>query len=211
MEYDEFDSYACHVLVRHKASGVVAGCTRLIPTRPEDPAAPLPLEKYCRDSLNIKYLDSLNLPRLSISEASRLAISSQFRRRRGEQESRFGISGKRNYSLEELRTFPLVSVAISLATTALTELLERPCMLAMMEPFLPRLLRRVGYNFVQVGRNTDYHGMRAAYYVETRSVLENLRPELVDLYSEIRGRLGAFSGQPNHQSCASTRLAASNL
>ena len=210
MEYDEFDSYACHVLVRHKSSGVIAGCTRLIPTKPEDPSAPLPLERYCRDSLDTEYLDSLNLPRHAISEASRLAISSQFRRRRGEQESRYGISENREYSLNELRTFPLVSVSISLATTALTEVLQRPSMLAMMEPFLPRLLRRIGYDFIKVGRYTDYHGKRAAYYVETESVLENLRPELVNLYSEIRRRLDVFSDCQDRKSHAKIRLVASN-
>ena len=84
-------------------------------------------------------------------------------------------------------------MSISLATTALTELTGRPYMFAMMEPSLPRLLHRIGYNFEQVGETTDYHGKRAAYLQETNAVLQNLRPELRDLYCEIRKSLVEFA------------------
>ena len=62
-------------------------------------------------------------------------------------------------------------------------------MFAMMEPFFPRLLHRIGYNFIKVGADIDYHGNRAAYFVETGSVLQNLSPELFELYKSIRETL----------------------
>ena len=193
MEHDEYDSYALNVLVQHKSSGLAAGCTRLITTDPANTDAPLPIEKYCRDSLNIDYLNGLNLSRQSICEASRLSVARNFRRRPGESKTRYGCLESLGFSLHEQRTFPLISVSISLATTALTELTAHPFMFAMMEPSLPRLLHRIGYNFKQVGDITDYHGKRAAYLQETNAVLQNLKPELRDLYREIRNSLREFT------------------
>lgn len=196
MERDEYDSKALHVLVRHKTTGLAAACTRLITTDPSNSATPLPLERYCKHSLNIDYLNKLNLPRRSICEASRLSVNKYFRRRHGRHgrgETHYGNIESLEFSEQEQRTFPFISVSISLATTALTELTDRPYMFAMMEPFLPRLLQRIGYNFEQVGEITDYHGKRAAYLQETSAVLQNLRPELRDLYCEIRKSLAGFA------------------
>ena len=92
-------------------------------------------------------------------------------------------------SFQEQRTYPLISVSTALATTALTELTDRRNMFAMMEPFFPRLLQRIGYNFTKVGADITYHGNRAAYFVETGSVLQNLSPELFELYKSIRNSL----------------------
>jgi len=193
MEHDEYDAYALNVLVQHKSTGMAAGCTRLITTDPANADAPLPIERYCSDSLNINYLNDLNLSRQSICEASRLSVARNFRRRRGESKTRYGCLESLGFSPHEQRTFPLISVSIALATTALTELTGRHFMFAMMEPSLPRLLQRIGYNFEQVGDMTDYHGKRAAYLQETNAVLQNLKPELRDLYSEIRKRLWEFA------------------
>jgi len=192
MEHDEYDSYALNVLIRHKATRQAAGCTRLITTDPSNADAPLPIEKHCSDSLNINYLNDLNLARQSICEASRLSVAKNFRRRRGEAKTRYGCLESLGLSPQEQRTFPLISVSLSLATTALTELSGRPFMFAMMEPSLPRLLQRIGYNFDQVGDITDYHGKRAAYLQETSAVVQNLKPELRDLYCEIRNSLRTF-------------------
>jgi len=190
MESDEYDRFAKHVLVVHNSSGLAAGCTRLVPTNPAtNTSIQLPLEKNCSKSLNRHYLDELRIPRHSICEASRLCVSKSFRRRSGESASRLGDINSLDLNLQEERTFPLISVSISLATTALTELTNHPYMFAMMEPFLPRLLRRIGYNFIQVGTEIDYHGIRAAYLVETNSVLQNLKPELHNLYNAIREKL----------------------
>jgi N-acyl amino acid synthase of PEP-CTERM/exosortase system len=193
MERDEYDSQALHVLVRHKNSGLAAGCTRIITPDPSNAAALLPVERYCSGSLDADYLDNLNLSRQSICEASRLSVSNIYRRRHGESRSRYGSLEHLGFSPQEQRTFPLISVSISLATTALTELTGHPYMFAMMEPSLPRLLQRIGYNFKQVGVITNYHGKRAAYLQETSAVLENLRPELRDLYCEIRKSLKTFA------------------
>jgi len=189
MEQDEYDKQALHVLVRHKSTGLAAGCTRLIKTTPVGPHRLLPFEKACKGKLDLACIDSLELPRNSICESSRFSVHSNFRRRHGESGSRYGDMTSLDSGFHEQRTFPLISVSTALATTALTELTDRPNMFAMMEPFFPRLLHRIGYNFIKVGADIDYHGNRAAYFVETGSVLQNLSPELFELYKSIRETL----------------------
>jgi len=190
MESDEYDPYAMHVLVKHNESGEFAGTSRLVLANQGKTDIQLPLEKYCSESLNQDYLDELDLPRHFICEASRLCVHRNFRRRAGDSKSGSGFTD--SFSLNEKRTFPLIATSISLATTALTELTCHPYMFAMMEPFLPRLLHRIGYNFIQVGAIIDYHGKRAAYYVETNSVLENLKPEIKTLYEAIHKSLSVL-------------------
>ena len=173
MEHDEYDEQSFHVLVKHNATELAAGCTRLIQTADANPSRLLPFEKICKGSLDLAYISNLGIPRHSICDASRF----------------FGDITSLTSSSQELRTFPLISLSIALATTALTELTHRPYMYAMMEPFLPRLLHRIGYNFIKVSPDIAYHGNRAAYVVKTSSVLANLQPELFELYKTIRNRL----------------------
>mgnify|MGYP001827437686 FL=1 len=191
-ETDEYDSYSLHALVRHKASGLGAGCTRIIPADPNGRLNQLPIERLYPGNPEICNPSGQKIPRHSICEASRLCVHGQFRRRHGESSSRLGNINSLHCSPQELRTFPLISVSVSLATTALTELTGRPYMFAMMEPYLPRLLRRIGYEFIQAGDEMDYHGNRAGYYVETGSVLRNFRPEFMDLYCGIRQTLAVL-------------------
>ena len=189
MEQDAFDKQSLHVLVRHKSTGLVAACSRLIQTADVNPNRPLPFEIACNVKLDRDYINSLDLPRHTICEASRFSVHSNFRRRHGESRSRFGDITALDSSSIEQRTYPLISVSTALATTALTELTDRPNMFAMMEPFLPRLLHRIGYDFTKVGANISYHGNRAAYFVKTDSVLQNLPPTLLEMYQSIRNSL----------------------
>jgi N-acyl amino acid synthase of PEP-CTERM/exosortase system len=56
---------------------------------------------------------------------------------------------------------------------------------AMMNPALPRLLRRLGIEFCQIGLAVDYHGTRAPYFT-TRGYNESgLIPRLRKRYKEI--------------------------
>jgi len=189
MESDRYDPYSLHVLVKHKSSGLAAGCTRIIPAGSNDEFKPLPIENLYTEILNIYHPANRAVPRHSICEASRLCVHSSFRRRHGESATRLGDVQSLHSSQLEHRTFPLISVSIALSTTALTELSQRPYMFAMMEPFLPRLLHRIGYNFIQAGAELDYHGKRAGYFVETASVLKKLHPVYLELYQAIREEL----------------------
>lgn len=188
-EKDEFDAAALHALVMHKASGLPAGCVRLVsPTGPED-SDPLPFEKNCADSLDDSFVQGLDLDRSSVCEISRLAVDGVFRRRAGERVTRFGEVEGLDCSHQERRTFSMIAIACFLASTALTDIAGRTNVFAMMEPFLPRLLKRSGIVFRRAGADIDYHGQRAPYFITTESAVENMRPDLKELYTEIHRRI----------------------
>ncbi len=188
LEKDEYDDHSLACLISHRTSGMPAGCVRLVPAMDEEP---LPLEKYCGEALDRDFLNGLALDRATLCEISRLAVDGAFRRRAGEAVTRFGEVEALGCSEQERRTFPLIAVAAFLASTALTEVSGRTNVLAMMEPFLPRLLKRSGILFQRAGQDIEYHGRRAPFFITTASALEKMRPDLRELYDDIHARIKA--------------------
>lgn len=191
LEKDEYDQSSRHCLIIHRGSGLPAGCVRLVPALGPPALEPLPLEKYCSASLDYELIDRLNLDRSSVCEISRLAVDTTFRRRTGETLTRYGEINGLYVSAQEQRTFSLIAVACFLAATALTEIDDRTNVFAMMEPFLPRMMHRSGIDFQRVGKEMDYHGIRAPYFITTQSALLNMHRDLLDLYHWIKQSLGA--------------------
>lgn len=179
-EIDEFDDHSLHCLITHRKSEIPAGCVRLVPTTGFNFIDPLPFEKHCSESLDSEFIKDLHLERQTVCEISRLAVDGIFRRRTGETLTRFGDI--LSFTDQEKRTFSLIAVAAFLASTALTELSGRTNVFAMMEPFLPRLLKRSGILFHRAGSDIDYHGIRAPYFIKTQSALDNMDPDLKTLY-----------------------------
>ena len=191
-EKDEYDEKSVHCLITHRLSGIPAACVRMVPTPREHPESALPFEKHCSDSLDRRAIAELALDRQHVCEVSRLAVDRNFRRRPGEHSTRLGNTSQFGLTADERRTFPFIATAAYLAATALTRQLDRQNVFAMMEPFLPRLLRRGGIFFHRVGADTDYHGTRAAYFTQTRDVLDTMPEEIRDLYLVIEKQL--FNG-----------------
>lgn len=189
LEVDEYDEYSRHCLIVHRSSGIPAGCVRMVPALGESEIKPLPLEKYCRASLDWNEIDKLRLDRSTVCEISRLAVDGAFRRRTGETLTRFGEINGLSVTAQEQRSFSLIAVACFLAATALTEMDKRTNVFAMMEPFLPRLMHRSGIDFRRVGKDVDYHGIRAPYFITTDSALVNMHADLVCLYQWIKNNL----------------------
>ncbi len=192
MEIDEYDDDSLHCLITHKSTKTPAACVRLVPKFGKKVIKELPFEKYCAESIDFEKIKELNLDQTKECEISRLAVDGQFRKRKKEQKTRFGNVDLENISKEEERSFLLIAVAAFFSAIALTELSNKTNMFAMMEPFLPRLLNRSGLFFQKVGDNIDYHGMRAPYFLTTQSALDNIRPELLDLYFWIHKELGVL-------------------
>ncbi len=182
IEFDEYDPQSTHCLITHKPSGRPAGCVRMVPTYASEVRDPLPFEKYCADSLDRDFLDELSPPREHMCEISRLAVDGQFRKRAGEKSNRCGITEEFQSTEEERRTFPLIAVSAFLASTALTNLTSRTSVFMMTEPFLPRLLSRSGIVVQRAGRDVDYHGIRAPYFITADAAARGLKGDLKDLY-----------------------------
>lgn len=187
-EKDEYDDISMHCLITHKSSGKSAGCVRLVPALESASDFLLPLERYCQSSLDKPFIEDLHLDRRKVCELSRLAVDETFRRRPGEKLTRFGGMNGLDCSATEQRTFSLIAVSAFVAAIALTDLCGRNSVFAMMEPFLPRLLKRSGIYFVRSGKDMNYHGIRAAYFLDAHcgdSVNDDLKP----LYDWIRAQL----------------------
>ena len=197
LEIDEFDAQSLHCLIIHKETGRTAGCVRLVSACEDNENGLLPFEKFCKQSLNDEMIDNDILQISTKCEISRLAVDGAFRRRLGEKATRFGEIDSIDWTKHEQRTFSLIAVAGFLAATALTALTHKNNVFAMMEPFLPRLLKHSGIVFQRVGSDMDYHGIRAPYFITTQIALENLSPDLKVMYDWIYSQIEVAFNQHN--------------
>lgn len=187
IERDTFDAQSLHNLVTHKATNTPAGCVRLVLANDDEL---LPFEKFCSKSLEGEFFEQNTVPREGISEISRLAVDTQFRRRTGERATRYGGGLEvADISKQEQRTFPVIAVACYLGAMVAGNASGRNCAFAMMEPYLPRLLRRSGISTLKVGKELDYHGIRAPYYMTLEDAINGMNSELREFYEEIQRRM----------------------
>jgi len=190
-ETDEFDEHSLHCLIIHKATERAAGCVRLVPVDINYEEGLLPLEKFCKESLDLELIDSYQIKRNTVCEISRLAVDGAFRRRPGETATRFGGIDSIDCTKNEQRTFSLIALSAFLAGGALTYITHKTNVFAMMEPFLPRLLKRTGIVFDRVGSDMDYHGIRAPYFVTPQSAMDNIQPDIKDMYEWVYKQIEA--------------------
>jgi N-acyl amino acid synthase of PEP-CTERM/exosortase system len=208
LETDEFDANSSHCLITHKASGLPAGCARLVHV---DEQSQMPMEKFCGSAINEEIIRSFDGRRNTICEFSRLGVDGAFRRRTGEHMSRFGEISSLDITKREQRTFSLIAISTILAAFAMSDRIGRPHCFAMMEPFLPRLLLRSGIVVHSAGDEIEYHGTRAPYYFETFSTVGGMAEEMREFYEAIRAgfaQSGAVgSNNPTAKTTASRVIA----
>jgi len=189
MEFDEFDARSLHCLITHRATGLPAGCVRLVSTMDNGTRFLLPMERFCHESIDSKSREKMTRERLQICEISRLAVDGTFRRRNGEWRNKLGLRGATDVSHQEERAFSIIAISGVLAGTALAEITGRGNIYAMMEPYLPRLLRRSGLYFSRAGKLVDYHGLRAPFHIHIDSILANIHADLRALYDAIYAQI----------------------
>lgn len=185
METDAFEDQSIHCLVIHRASGVAAGCVRLVTVEAD---TTMPMEDHCHDSLDQDFFGQLKNRRATMAEISRLAVDSQFRRRRGESETRFGNTASLHFAAREERTFSLIAVSLFLAAAAAADIVKRPDCFAIMEPFLPVILRRTGIVVKRVGDDFDFKGVRAPYYLNITEAIRAAPSELSLCFDVVRSQ-----------------------
>ncbi|MCG5497652.1 PEP-CTERM/exosortase system-associated acyltransferase [Ectothiorhodospira variabilis] len=201
LERDSFDPQSLHCMAvylgdnrakQHADGDTVAGCVRVVLPTLKDPDGLMPLETYCQESLepdNPKHPQ--RTARDSLCEISRLAAHPEFRRRPREDETRIGALPDKIElpSEEEMRTYPLVSMAMICASPAVALLVGRPNMFIMVETWLARLLKRMGIPLEQIGEPTDYHGTRTAYYIRAEGIVEGFNQDMRQLYDRVEATL----------------------
>lgn len=188
-ELDEFDTRALHCAIRHVTSQQLAGTVRVVTTNSRD--EPLPLQKYCAHAITHETLAPENFLPHQICELSRLAVPALFRKRQADQQAgaATGSINEQAFSAHELRAFPYIAVSLYLSAIALCHKTRRFHIYLMMEPRLARSLKFVGIYCTQLGPVVDYHGQRAAYYVDVREARRTLNLGYRKLLSFIEAEL----------------------
>lgn len=193
LELDAYDENALHCLLEHRNSGIAAGCFRLVlPTHDRSRSEiRLPLQEYGGRSLTHKTLHPNHLPLDKICEISRFATAREFRNRPIKHETLDKNDIAYEFSPAERRIFPLLTIALFLATHALVDLVDRRHIFAMMTSRLPRLLAMSGFRFMRIGDAIELHGMRNAFYIDNLVAQQDMHRELVEPYRRIRHQLSA--------------------
>ena len=192
-EKDRFDEYSTHVLITHKASGMYAGCVRLVTPPSDNPQVALPFELNCLPLTGqIKMVFLENEERTCLGELSRLAVLGTFRRRTGEKSNPYGINLLRlptKISNDEMRFFPFIAVALYMASASIAIDLGIKYVVVMMEPRLAKHLSRFGICFTQLSEVISYHGDRALFYIDNLTLIKHLKPELEEFYQLVSSQL----------------------
>ncbi|HCU65339.1 MAG TPA: PEP-CTERM/exosortase system-associated acyltransferase [Rheinheimera sp.] len=173
-EFDEFDPRAIHCFIRHLSSDQLAGTVRLITSASDDQL--LPMEKFCLHAVTDPKLHPKNFARNEICEMSRLAVPAAFRKRQIDKFAGVatGAIDETVFSATELRCFPYIAICLYMAAAAMSYKTKRYHTFVMMEPRLARSLSFVGINFIKIGDTIEFHGQRAPYYIDSRTLKKSM-------------------------------------
>ncbi len=171
MEQDIFDGRAVHSGISHSITGQLVGTVRLITSDNEQQL--LPIEQFFADTITDTQLMPSGFKREHICEISRLAVPSGVR-------CNINKTG-RPFSGHDEQCCKLVAVALYLLIPILCQQHNRYHCYVMIEPRLARSLRRIGIHFIQIGDMIDYNGLRAAHYIDIRTLAITLKPQYQQL------------------------------
>ena len=187
IEYDEYDEFSRHAVVRWRHTDEVVGTVRLV--LPKIPAGgdDYPIQHVC----DPRFLRGL--PLATTGEVSRFALAKQ-------QTKQMRSMSAGSCSLLRLA---LLQGAVMLSAEA-----GHTHQVAVMEPTLLRLLAATGIHFVPLGPLVDYHGLRQPVVADLVPTLARLaidQPVVWDfitrggaLYPESRPRASRL-GQPTRE------------
>lgn len=186
LESDEFDTRSIHLLIQNIASRSYAGTARLVLSSKKDEL--LPIEQFCGGSFYSDSTTPADLPRDTICEISRLAVSSDFRKRASDNfmGAAEGAINVKTYSEKEARCFPFIIIGLYLEIAAVCEKEGIKHFFVMMERKLARSAAFAGIKFHQIGSVIEYHGKRAAYYINLDMFHQDLSPNLRAMLDDIR-------------------------
>jgi len=189
IEQDEFDERAIHCFIRHLGSDRLAGTLRLISTFTNEEL--LPMEKFCPHAITSDTLKPRRFLPHQICELSRLAVPLAFRKRQVDQFSggATGAINEQAFSTHELRFFPYIAISLYMSAIAMCYKTRRVHIFVMMEPRLARSLNFIGIHSTGIGPTVEYHGKRAAFYIDAREVRKTLSPGYRKLLAMIEKEL----------------------
>ncbi len=161
-EQDEFDAHSIHVLLRHRRTKVCIGTARAILAEPDRPLDSLPIQRISDHPI----LKSPDIAKHAF-EFSRLAMSKAHLKESCDATGMTAVfhfdptcKKKRLNMWLTKRIVRYLSVGLMAGVVKLAIQSDRTILFAVMEPFLIRNLRRIGWDFPYIDEPVDYHGQR---------------------------------------------------
>jgi N-acyl amino acid synthase of PEP-CTERM/exosortase system len=189
-ESDKYDYRSQHCLVRSADGTRLAGCARLVLTDPAYPAAPLPFELTCKHTLDRGIIDPALQPRGRIAEVSRLAVMSEFRRRKGEQQTEAPISDQ-DFGDQKQPRFPYLPVSLYIGAVLMAKRHGIDTLFTLTEPRLAEHFGKLGVNIIPIGGPVEHRGQRVPSMLRVDEVYQGLRLMVRPLWHTIDAQLTA--------------------
>lgn len=185
LEFDDYDQRSVHYLIQHRKSGEYAATTRLILPNVDNPKKLFPLEQYCMID-NVAVMQPIN--RMHLGEVSRFCVSKLFKKRKNEGHTLGAIGSDQQFclTLNERRTFPLMSLALIACIIKASHENDIHYVYATMERSLLHFLSSLGINFIKIGPQADYHGPRWPTVIKIMDMLNcvaEVNPDLWNLFT----------------------------
>ena len=156
VEFDEYDDFSRHAVVRWKQTGEVVGTVRLVLPKSPPGGDDFPLQHVCDPAV------LRDIPRATTGELSRFSLAKQLTKQ------------VRSMSAE---TSGLLRLALLRAAVWLSAEAGNTHLLAVMEPTLLRLLRASGIHMAPLGPLVEYHGLRQPVVADLVPVLARVADE----------------------------------
>ena len=182
METDAFDEQALHALLVHRQSRHTVGTVRLILPQHSEKDINLPIGNVCNHELFLR--DGKILPWAQTAEISRFAVSKNFRKRVGDAPPVGTISASPDIPRRQIYNTSL-GLMQAIVSMAKSRNITHVC--AVMEPFLLRMLRKLGIYFIPLGPPVHYHGIRQPCYSDLDELLARVwveKPEVWELITK---------------------------
>ena len=182
LETDIYDARSIHYLLKHRSTGVYAGCVRVVLPQKQNAITTFPLDKVFPEHFSVT-----QTCRTNCCEISRLAVISEFRRRPGEANSPEGMlfsPSNGNTMREQKRKFPVIALSLYWISISLA-LVHELDILAIMEPRLARHLRRFGITSNLIGDLVEYRGKRGLFLIQPTKLLPHLDTNIRELFDLI--------------------------
>lgn len=186
LETDELDSHSVHALLRFRPTGEFVGTVRLVLHPDHANEGIFPVHKLCSQN---NLIMPQPVPLKNMAEISRFCMLKDFRRRLTD------MIATSSYTTEELeadiaRIIPSMSLGLIRMAVVMAKQHNITHWCAEMEPFLLRMLTKLGIHFENVGPLIEYHGMRQICHKLVGPWLDRVASERPDVWDVITDKGG---------------------
>ena len=205
IEFDQYDLFSMHAIIRHRKTGNLAANTRLILPRSNKSDFHFPMQELVSDEQiqRVVRFSSSNMGQFA--EISRFCVSRYFKHRFNEAETIAGVDdpGKTDNSDANVdvgwqgrttahiadaqassngRLIPHITIALFAAIYEMSADEGIKHWFAVMEPSLLRFLSRYGIDFTPIGDPLDHRGLRQPCYANAEEMSASMWSKRPDIW-----------------------------